>query len=189
MRAVRAVATPDARLLELTILTGNRAGSVRLMRFDQISPSRPRVARAASSTENRALSVRRIFPRAALQPRARNHRGNARVLASLRARVPRFARYDDHQFPSQTVPRWLLDRSSFRAETSRPMAFAHRSRAGLRKPSKIELQPNSALAMSISARSRRCIMPDDLLAERRELLDAWCLYCSGATADVQQLRA
>ena len=30
-------------------------------------------------------------------------------------------------------------------------------------------------------------MPDDLLAERRDLLDAWCLYCSGATADVRQL--
>jgi hypothetical protein len=28
-----------------------------------------------------------------------------------------------------------------------------------------------------------------LLAERRELLDAWGLYCSGATADVQRLRA
>jgi hypothetical protein len=31
--------------------------------------------------------------------------------------------------------------------------------------------------------------PDDLLAERRELLDAWSLYCSGATAEVRRLRA
>ena len=31
--------------------------------------------------------------------------------------------------------------------------------------------------------------PDDLLAERRELLDAWSLHCSGATAEVQRLRA
>ena len=36
MRELRAIDTPDARLLELTILTGNRAGAVRLMRFDQI---------------------------------------------------------------------------------------------------------------------------------------------------------
>ena len=101
------------RLLEFTILTGNRAGEARAARFHQID-AKDRVWRVPRSQLKSARFLSGEFFHVPLSARA------FEIIEEMRALSPRselvfldLARHDDNQFASQTVPRWFVDRSVF----------------------------------------------------------------------------
>ena len=86
------------------------------------------------------------------------------------------------------MPRRLLDRSCFGKNIS-----THGFRTSFKGWAQKTKQDRAATELSLGhvyfSKVEALYQPDDLLAERRELLDAWCLYCSVAMAEVQRLRA
>jgi integrase len=188
MRAVRAVATPDARLLELTILTGNRAGSVRLMRFDQIDLE-TRVWRVPRPQLKTARFLSGEYFHVPLSNRS------LAIIEEMRALSPRSELVfpDSHDMTTINFLRKLCRAGSWTDPASGKNITTHGFRTSLKGWAQKTKQDRAATELSLGhvyfGKVEALYHADDLLAERRELLDAWCLYCSGATAEIQRLRA
>ena len=183
MRELRAIAAPDARLLEFTILTGNRAGEARAARFDQIAGAVWRVPRSQLKTA-RFLSGE--FFHVPLSARA------LEIIEEMRARSP-LVFPDAHDMTTINLVRKLCRASSWTDPASGRNISTHGFRTSFRGWAQKTRQDRAATELSLGhvffGKIESRYQPDDLLAERRELLDAWSLYCSGTTADVRQLRA
>ena len=188
MSALRAIAIPGARLLELAILTGNRAGAVRLMRFDQII-LKNRVWLAPRSQLKSARFLSGEYFRVPLSARA------IEVIEEMHARPSRSALVfpDARDMTTVNLVRKLCRAGSWTDPASGRDISTHGFRTSFKGWSQKTKQDRAATELSLGhvyfGKIEAQYQPDDLLAERRELLDAWCLYCSGATAEVQRLRA
>ena len=185
MRALRAIDSPDARLLELAILTGNRAGAVRLMRFDQIDP-KDRVWRVPRPQLKTARFLSGEYFRVPLSARASEiiedmHAGSELVFP------------DSHDMTTINLVRKLCRAGSWTDPASGRDISTHGFRTSLKGWAQKTKQDRAATELTLGhvyfSKIEALYQPDDLLAERRELLDAWSLYCSGATAEVRRLRA
>jgi integrase len=188
MRELRAVDAPDARLLEFTILTGNRAGEARAARFDQINVKNP-VWRVPRSQLKSARFLSGEFFHVPLSARA------FEIIEEMRALSPRSALVfpDSHDMTTINFLRKLCRAGSWTDPASGRDISTHGFRTSFKGWSQKTKQDRAATELSLGhayfGKIEGKYQPEDLLAERRELLDAWCLYCSGATAEVQRLRA
>jgi integrase len=188
MRELRAVAAPDARLLEFTILTGNRAGEARAARFDQID-LKGRVWRVPRPQLKSARFLSGEFFHVPLSARA------SEIIEEMRALSPRSALVfpDSHDMTTINFLRKLCRAGSWTDPASGRNISTHGFRTSLKGWAQKTRQDRAATELSLGhvyfGKIEARYQPDDLLAERRELLDAWDLYCSDATAEVQQLRA
>jgi integrase len=189
MREVRAVATPDARLLEFTILTGNRAGEARAARFDQIDV-KDRVWRVPRSQLKSARFLSGEFFHVPLSARA------FEIIEEMRALSPRSELVfpDLHDMTTINFLRKMCRAGSWTDPSSSGRNIStHGFRTSFKGWAQKTKQDRAATELSLGhvyfGKVEAKYQPDDLLAERRELLDAWYLYCSDATAEVQRLRA
>jgi integrase len=188
MRELRAVAAPDARLLEFTILTGNRAGEARAARFDQIDV-KGRVWRVPRPQLKSARFLSGEFFHVPLSARA------SEIIEEMRALSPRSALVfpDSHDMTTINFLRKLCRAGSWTDPASGRNISTHGFRTSLKGWAQKTRQDRAATELSLGhvyfGKIEARYQPDDLLAERRELLDAWDLYSSDATAEVQQLRA
>ena len=185
MRELRSRATPDARLLEFTILTGNRAGEARAARFDQIDIKNG-VWRVPRSQLKSARFLSGEFFHVPLSVRA------LEIVEETRARSP-LVFPDAHDMTTINLVRKLCRAGSWTDPASGRNISTHGFRTSFRGWAQKTKQDRAATELSLGhvyfGKIEARYQPDDLLAERRELLDAWSLYCSGVTADVRQLRA
>jgi integrase len=185
MRALRAIDSLDARLLELAILTGNRVGAVRLMRFDQIDP-KDRVWRVPRPQLKSARFLSGEYFRVPLSTRA------LEIIEGMRTRAP-LVFPDSHDMTTINLVRKLCRAGSWTDPASGRDITTHGFRTSLKGWAQKTKQDRAATELSLGhvyfSKIEALYQPDDLLAERRELLDAWCLYCSDAMAEVQRLRA
>jgi integrase len=188
MRELRAVDAPDARLLEFTILTGNRAGEARAARFDQIGV-KDRVWRVPRLQLKNARFLSGEFFHVPLSPRA------SEIIEEMRSLSPRSALVfpDSHDMTTINFLRKLCRAGSWIEPASGRDISTHGFRTSFKGWAQKTKQDRAATELSLGhvyfGKVEAKYQPDDLLAERRELLDAWCLYCSDATAEVQRLRA
>jgi integrase len=188
MCELRAIDAPDARLLEFTILTGNRAGEARAARFDQIDV-KGGVWRAPRSQLKSARFLSGEFFHVPLSARA------SEIIEEMRARLPRSTLVfpDSHDMTTIYFLRKLCRAGSWTDPASGRNISTHGFRTSFKGWAQKTKQDRAATELSLGhvyfGKVEGEYQPEDLLAERRELLDAWGLYCSGATADVQRLRA
>jgi integrase len=188
MRELRAVDAPDARLLEFTILTGNRAGEARVARFDQID-IKDRVWRVPRPQLKSARFLSGEFFHVPLSARA------SEIIEEMRARSPRSALVfpNSHDMTTINLIRKLCRAGSWIDPASGRDISTHGFRTSFKGWSQKTKQDRAATELSLGhvyfGKIEGGYQPEDLPAERRELLDAWCLYCSDATAEVQRLRA
>jgi integrase len=188
MRELRAIDTPDARLLEFTILTGNRAGEARAARFDQINDKNP-VWRVPRSQLKSARFLSGEFFHVPLSARA------FEIIEEMRALSPRSALVfpDSHDMTTINFLRKLCRAGSWTDPASGRDISTHGFRTSFKGWSQKTRQDRAATELSLGhvyfGKIEARYQADDLLAERRELLDAWCLYCSDITAEVERLRA
>jgi integrase len=185
MRELRAIAAPDARLLEFAILTGNRAGEARAARFDQIDP-KDRVWRVPRPQLKSARFLSGEFFHVPLSARAFEIIEEMRALSAL-------VFPDSHDMTTINFLRKLCRAGSWTDPASGRDISTHGFRTSFKGWAQKTKQDRAATELSLGhvyfGKVEGKYQPDDLLAERRELLDAWCLYCSDATAEVQRLRA
>ena len=188
MAELRAIATPDARLLEFTILTGNRAGEARAARFDQIDV-KDGVWRVPRFQLKSARFLSGEFFHVPLSARA------SEIIEEMRSLSPRSMLVfpDSHDMTTINFLRKLCRAGSWTDPSSGRNISTHGFRTSFRGWAQKTKQDRAATELSLGhvyfGKIEVRYQPDDLLAERRELLDAWCLYCSGAMAEVQRLRA
>jgi integrase len=188
MRELRAVGTPDARLLEFAILTGNRAGEARAARFDQIDV-KDGVWRVPRPQLKSARFLSGEFFHVPLSARA------SEIIEVMRTLSPRSALVfpNSHDMTTINFLRKLCRTGSWTEPASGRDISTHGFRTSFKGWAQKTKQDRAATELSLGhvyfGKVEAKYQPDDLLAERRELLDAWCLYCSGATAEVQRLRA
>ena len=189
MRELRAVATPDARLLEFTILTGNRAGEARAARFDQIDVKGRRVWRVPRLQLKSARFLSGEFFHVPLSGRA------FEIIEEMRALSPRSELVfpDSHDMTTINFLRKLCRAGSWTDPASGRNISTHGFRTSFKGWSQKTNQDRAATELSLGhvyfGKIEGQYQAEDLLAERRKLLDAWCLYCSDAMAEVQRLRA
>jgi integrase len=188
MRELRAIPTLDARLLELTILTGHRVGAVRLMRFDQID-AKDRIWRVPRTQLKSARFLSGDHFRVPLSVRA------LEIVTEMRARSPQLELVfpDAHDMTTINLVRKICRAGPWTDPVSERNVSTHGFRTSFKGWAQKTRQDRAATELTLGhvyfGKIEARYQPDDLLAERRELLDAWNLYCSGATAEVQRLRA
>ena len=113
----------------------------------------------------------------------------------MRALSPRSALVfpDSHDMTTINFVRKLCRAGSWTDPASGRNISTHGFRTSFKGWSQKTKQDRAATELSLGhvyfGKIEARYQADDLLAERRELLDAWCLYCSDATAEVQRLRA
>ena len=188
MRDLRAIGAADARLLEFAILAGNRAGEARTARFDQIDV-KDRVWRVSRPQLKSARFLSGEYFRVPLSTRA------FEIVDEMRARFPRSTLVfpDSHDMTTINLVRKLCRAGSWTDPASGRDISTHGFRTSLKGWAQKTRQDRAATEISLGhvyfGRIEAHYKPDDLLAERRDLLEAWCLFCSGATAEIQRLRA
>ena len=158
------------------------------MRFDQIDVD-DRVWRVPRPQLKSARFLSGEYFRVPLSARA------FEIIEEMRALSPRSALVfpDSHDMTTINLVRKLCRAGSWTDPASGRNISTHGFRTSLKGWAQKTKQDRAATELSLGhvyfGKIEARYQPDDLLAERRELLDAWCLYCSGATAEIQRLRA
>ena len=179
----------EAERLRVPRGAGNRVGAVRLMRFDQVAVS-TRVWRVPRGQLKSARFLSGEFFRVPLSARA------FEIIEEMRALSPRSELVfpDSRDMTTVNFLRKLCRAGSWTDPSSSGRNIStHGFRTSFKGWAQKTKQDRAATELSLGhvyfGKVEAKYQPDDLLAERRELLDAWCLYCSDATAAIQRLRA
>jgi integrase len=188
MAALAAIQTPAARCLEFVIATVARSGAARLARFDQIDVEA------------------RVWRVPAEQLKDGNHRSGVFVvpLSPLALAAVEAARSSSLYIFAEggeplrgdrltTLMRSLRRKGGFRdPDTGKPVVI-HGFRAAFRtwvETSRRHDRDVAELAMGHKAHGavEARYVRDDLLDERRKLLEAWAHHCTGESGEVVPLR-
>lgn len=194
LRALRAITTADALLLEFTILTVARAGAARLARFEQID-----IEKLIWRVPRGQLKSARFFAgehfRVPLASRALEIVEEARQRASNAS--PSSFIFSGSETPPNDMRTINLMRRMCRSrswvdESSGRWVSTHGFRTSFRSWAHKTKRDRAATEVSLGHRYfgevEARYLADDLLEERRKLLDEWASYCAGHSAEVIPLR-